>query len=116
MAVIYDNLTLDGIKHNLYTEIYDLTLLEEIESTNDYLKKLARTGEKEGKVIIAQRQTKGHGRFDRRFHSPEGSGIYMSILLKPDLSPENAVLITAAAAVAVSRKRDFCCRRRRNTV
>lgn len=103
MAVIKDNLTLDGIKQKLSAEMYNLSLLEETDSTNNYLKALARKGEKEGKVIIADRQTGGRGRFNRRFYSPQGCGIYMSILLKPDLSPENVVLITAAAAVAVSR-------------
>lgn len=97
-----DPLTLEGIKDNLSSPNYSITLLDEIDSTNNYLKVLARKGENEGAVVIADSQTGGRGRFDRRFHSPRHSGIYMSILLKPDFPPENAVLITAAAAVAVS--------------
>ncbi len=90
-------------KEEISLKDYNIILLDEIDSTNNYLKKLARDGESAGTVVIADRQTGGRGRFNRRFYSPEGCGIYMSILLKPDLAPENAVLITSAAAVAVSR-------------
>lgn len=82
---------------------WKIIVLDEIDSTNNYLKSLARNGEDEGTVVIADSQTGGRGRYDRQFHSPEHSGIYMSILLKPNIPPENAVLITAAAAVAVSK-------------
>lgn len=102
MIKIFDSLTLDGINNLLIDNEYHITILDQTDSTNNLLKKLAREGKGENTVVIADSQTAGRGRFDRRFHSPKGNGIYMSILLKPDLSPENAVLITAAAAVAVS--------------
>lgn len=82
-------------------DFYDITLLEETVSTNTDLKKLALNGANEGKVIISKTQTGGRGRFSRKFHSPCDSGIYMSILLKPELSAENSVFITTAAAVAI---------------
>ena len=82
---------------------YKIIVLDETDSTNNYLKLLARNGEHAGTVVIADSQTGGRGRYDRHFHSPKQCGIYMSILLKPDFSAEDAILITAAAAVAVSR-------------
>lgn len=81
---------------------YNLTVLEEIDSTNIHLKQMAKKNAEPHTVIIAESQTSGHGRFNRKFHSPKSSGIYMSVLLKPDLEAEKSVLLTAAAAVAVS--------------
>ena len=54
-----------------------------IDSTNDYLRTLAKTGAPQGTLVIADHQTAGHGRRGRSFHSPEGVGIYMSLLLRP---------------------------------
>jgi BirA family biotin operon repressor/biotin-[acetyl-CoA-carboxylase] ligase len=73
--------------------------IEETESTNAVAKKMALDGEKEGTVIIARRQSKGRGRMGRSFFSPDGKGIYMSVIIKP----ENPVLITSFASVAVAR-------------
>ncbi len=96
------NLRKDGILSELKNpKRFNITVLEKIDSTNSYLKELAKQGESEGRVIIANSQTGGRGRYDRRFYSPENTGIYMSILLKPTLLAEKSVLITAAAAVAV---------------
>lgn len=75
---------------------------EEIDSTNRYLKELAARGAKEGTIVIANRQSAGRGRLGRSFFSPEEKGIYMSILLRPDISLERSVLITSMAAVAVA--------------
>ena len=57
--------------------------LKETDSTNTYAKNLAKDGYPEGTVVIADRQTMGRGRLGRSFYSPVGSGIYMSIILKP---------------------------------
>lgn len=84
--------------NNKHTEI---TLLETVDSTNRFLKQNSDNA-KEWTTIIAENQTSGRGRYDRKFYSPENCGIYMSILLKPEISADSAVLITAAAAVAVS--------------
>jgi len=75
---------------------------EQLDSTNRYLKKLAAEGAQEGTVIIANRQSAGRGRLGRSFFSPEDKGIYMSILLKPDIELSRSVLITSMAAVAVA--------------
>ena len=74
---------------------------QEIPSTNTYLKELARKNEPFGTVVMASRQTNGHGRLGRSFSSEEG-GLYLSILL-PVISPESIGLITTYSAVAVAR-------------
>lgn len=76
---------------------------DELDSTNRYLKEAAAGGASEGMVVIANRQSAGRGRLGRSFFSPEEKGIYMSVLLRPDISLERAVLITSMAAVAVAR-------------
>lgn len=81
---------------------FRVTVLSEVASTNTYLKALAESGEKEGAVAVALRQSGGRGRRGRSFASPEG-GLYMSVLLRPSVSPEKATLLTTATAVAVLR-------------
>lgn len=80
-----------------------LILLEEIDSTNRYVKQLASEGGSEGTVVIANRQSAGKGRMGRNFFSPAESGIYMSVLLRPQIELEKSTLITSVAAVAVAR-------------
>ena len=75
--------------------------LEETGSTNDDLKALARRGAPHGTVLIADRQSGGHGRMGRSFHSPGGVGIYFSILLRPDCAPGELMHLTCATAVAM---------------
>ena len=71
-------------------------------STNDVLRRLAAEGAPEGTVSVAGMQTGGKGRLGRSFFSPKDSGLYLSILLRPEMSAFDAVRITTAAAVAVS--------------
>ncbi len=78
-------------------------VLDSVDSTNTLAKLRAKGGADEGYIVIASHQTAGRGRLGRSFSSPDGTGIYMSIVLKPNLSPEKTVLITTAAAVAVSK-------------
>lgn len=80
-----------------------LICLEEIDSTNNYAKQLALSGGEDGTVILAEQQTAGRGRMDRAFASPKGLGIYLSVLLRPDLPPERLMPVTALAGVAVCR-------------
>ena len=75
--------------------------VSETGSTNDDLKALAKQGAPHGTVLMADRQTGGHGRMGRSFHSPEGSGIYMSILLRPNCAPTELMHLTCATAVAM---------------
>ena len=73
-----------------------------IGSTNTALKARAAEGAGEGLALIAGEQTAGRGRMGRSFYSPADSGLYMSLLLRPRIAAQEAVRITACAAVAVA--------------
>lgn len=73
-----------------------------VESTNLEARERAAAGEPEGLVIAAESQTSGRGRGGKPFFSPDGSGLYFSILLRPDCRLSDCGLLTAAAAVAVT--------------
>lgn len=79
-----------------------LILLEETESTNTLLKKMAMEGAVPGTVVAARRQTSGRGRMGRSFVSPEG-GLYLSMLLEPPFSPQDNLSLTPCTAVAAVR-------------
>ena len=72
-----------------------------VSSTNDIIKELAKDNAEI--LVVATEQTAGRGRRGRSFFSPKGTGLYMSILLRPEASPELSALITTAAAVATAR-------------
>ena len=78
-----------------------LYYFDTIGSTNDEVRKMAKQGAAHGTVLIAGHQTDGHGRRGRSFHSPAGSGIYMSVLLRPNCIPTELMHLTCAAAVAM---------------
>ncbi len=77
-------------------------LVPEVSSTNEVMKQLAADGAPEGTLLVADRQTGGYGRLSREFFSPGGTGLYMSLLLRPTFAPAVAPMITLAAAVAVA--------------
>lgn len=81
----------------------EIEIHDELSSTNDRAKALALAGAAHGSIVLAKRQNAGRGRFGRVFHSPEGSGVYFSCILRPALPADRAVLLTAMAAVAVAR-------------
>ncbi len=74
----------------------------ETASTNDLLLRLGETGESEGLVVFAERQTAGRGRFQRPWHSADGLGLWFSVLLRPNLAPDRVTLLTPLVAVAVT--------------
>ena len=82
---------------------YRVKRYEQLPSTNRTAKEMAQQGAGEGLVIVAAHQTAGRGRFGRSFHSPDGTGLYMSVVLRPDLNPEQVLYLTTAAAVAVAQ-------------
>lgn len=99
-----DVLSVDGIKKYLSEKNHqlDITVYKTIDSTNNALLELAGKGADEGTVVISGEQTKGKGRLGRSFYSPSDTGLYMSILLRPQMNAEDAIKITTAAAVAVA--------------
>ncbi len=81
-------------------------VLPEVDSTNNYCRRLIREGAGHGTLVAANCQTAGKGRQGRSFCSPAGSGLYFSVLISPDLPLQDAPLITGCAAVAVARAID----------
>ncbi len=75
---------------------------EEIDSTNTEAKRQAAEEGNHGLVVIAEQQTMGRGRRGRSWSSPKGTGIWMSLLLKPELEPEKASMLTIVAALSVA--------------
>lgn len=76
---------------------------ESLGSTNDEAKRLARAGAPHGTAVTARRQTAGKGRLGRSFYSPADAGMYVSVVLRPQMPAEQSLLITSAAAVAAAR-------------
>ncbi len=103
LALSSDVLSESGIRQYLTGEAQslDLRVFDSVDSTNVLLRSLANAGAAEGTVVIAAEQTGGRGRKGRSFYSPQGTGVYISLLLKPRIAPDDATLITTTAAVAV---------------
>ncbi|BBF44315.1 biotin--protein ligase [Lachnospiraceae bacterium KM106-2] len=74
---------------------------EEIDSTNIRCKILAEEGAQDGILVVADQQTAGRGRRGRAWKSPKGSSIAMSLMLKPDIMPSNASMLTLVTAMAL---------------
>lgn len=91
------------IGHGLGTRVLgrEIHCFEVIDSTNNYAKKAAAEGCSDGTLVVAECQTAGRGRLGRPWESSDKKGIWMSIVLKPCISPEEVQVITIAAAVAV---------------
>ena len=86
-----------------------LLWFDSIDSTNTRAKELAAQGAPHGTVLIADHQTGGRGRLGRSFHSPAGSGIYMSVILRPGCTPTELMHLTCAAAVAMCDAVEAAC-------
>ena len=82
---------------------------DEIDSTSTYAKRLALEGAADGTVVIAEFQTAGRGRMGRSFQSPKGKGIYLSVLLRPDVPTDRMVSVTALAGIAVCDAIEVVC-------
>jgi BirA family biotin operon repressor/biotin-[acetyl-CoA-carboxylase] ligase len=81
----------------------DIRVFEQTTSTNDVIEKLARDGVKEGVVVFAESQTKGRGRLGRKWISPTHKGLWFSILLRPNLRPQETTQLTVASVTALRR-------------
>ena len=92
---IKENLATKYIGKNIYS-------FHEVESTNNVAKFLAEFGSPEGTIVLSETQTKGRGRRGNEWESPRG-GIWLSIILKPNIEPPKASIITLATGVAVAK-------------
>ena len=86
-----------------YAEGVKIETVDIIDSTNDEMKRRALKGEGEISLLVAEEQTKGRGTKGRSFFSPDGTGIYMSLLLRPTYTPQECTLLTTMAAVSSAK-------------
>lgn len=97
------------IKKNLINN-HEIIIKDSVKSTNLEAKSHLLDECKHGSIIIANEQTNGRGRKGRVFYSPKDTGIYMSLILKPDLLLiHNPLKLTIATAVAVCNSIDTLC-------
>lgn len=99
-----DILSVQGIQKYLRADIMkmDISVLSTAASTNTLVREKANCGAPEGCLVLANEQTAGRGRLGRSFYSPYGTGVYMSLLLRPkNYSAEQAIRITTIAAVSM---------------
>lgn len=75
---------------------------EAVESTNIRARQLAECGAVHGTLVVAESQTGGKGRRGKKWVSPSGNGIWMSLILRPQMLPSSASMITLAAALSVT--------------
>ena len=102
MSLNKDELNIGYIREHIDSDT-DVDVRNTVTSTNTLLKEYAISNkERKSRVMIASRQTSGRGSKGRTFFSPEKSGIYVSILLYPSLSPEKSLRLTTAAALGAS--------------
>lgn len=80
-----------------------VTVFPSLASTNATAKQMAADGAQSGTVIIAEQQSAGRGRMQRSFFSPDGTGLYMSLIVRKPFHPAEAVRLTTAAAVATAQ-------------
>ncbi len=104
LSAVPDALTKDAILSFLPSLPENkLTVLDSVDSTNTYLKRLSLSCADSDLVAVADHQSAGRGRMGRSFESPAGKGVYLSLLLRPDIAPAQALPATGLCAVAVQR-------------
>lgn len=76
---------------------------EEVDSTNTWGKRLAEEGAPHGTLVVADEQTQGRGRRGRSWQSPKGTNISMTLILRPDLEPARASMLTIVMGLSVAQ-------------
>lgn len=105
LSGIPDKLDSKTIVYSLKTQKFghNAEIYDSIDSTNSRAKILALNGAQEGTIVIAEAQTAGRGRMERVWVSPAKKGLWLSIILKPPISPERAPELTVLAAIATAK-------------
>jgi len=100
---VSQRISIDKLQEGLQTKRIgrSIFLSREVGSTNDWAKELAELGAEEGTVAIAETQTAGHGRLGREWFSPRG-GLWFSVILRPEMSPSEAIGLVFVAGLAVA--------------
>ena len=105
-----DTLSAEGVASFLAPALpFRLEYHDTIDSTNNCARELAEAGAPEWTVVLAGNQSAGRGRMGRAFYSPEASGIYMSVVVRPDSDVREANMLTLAAAAAVAEGVEAVC-------
>ena len=81
----------------------EILYFDSIDSTNTKAQELAEKGYPSGTLVVADKQIAGKGRRGRNWESPSGCGIFMTLMLKPDINPNNASMLTLVSALAVAK-------------
>lgn len=81
----------------------EVLYFDTIDSTNTKAQELAEKGYQSGTLVVADKQESGKGRRGRSWVSPSGTGIFMTLMIKPDINPNNASMLTLVAALAVAK-------------
>jgi BirA family biotin operon repressor/biotin-[acetyl-CoA-carboxylase] ligase len=104
LLAVPDKLLPDEVLQGLLTRRFTGPVhhFETLDSTNDVAKELAARGAPEGTVVVAEAQTGGRGRLGREWDSPPGVGLYVSLVLRPMLPPQELPQITLTTAVSVA--------------
>lgn len=99
-----DFINADEIQNTTNTKFIgkNIIFLDEVDSTNNFAKSIIKYNMNEGTIVIANTQTNGRGRFGRYFYSPDGHGIYMSLILYPKMHIENISILTIISSLAVA--------------
>lgn len=100
-----DLMTEAEIKSLMHTEwvAKEVLYFDTIDSTNIKAQELAEKGYQSGTLVVADKQESGKGRRGRSWVSPSGTGIFMTLMIKPDINPNNASMLTLVAALAVAK-------------
>lgn len=100
-----DLMTEAEIKSLMHTEwvAKEVMYFDTIDSTNTKAQELAEKGYQSGTLVVADKQESGKGRRGRSWVSPSGTGIFMTLMIKPDINPNNASMLTLVAALAVAK-------------
>ena len=97
-----NRLSVEGMRLYLNNPQVSVKIYEQLNSTNQEAKKVAVSGEaSHGSFVVALVQTAGRGRKGRSFYSPKDTGLYLSVVLEPEETLKESLLITTAAATAV---------------
>lgn len=100
-----DLMTVAEIKSLMHTDwvAKEVLYFDTIDSTNTKAQELAEKGYPSGTLVVADKQESGKGRRGRSWVSPSGTGIFMTLMIKPDINPNNASMLTLVAALAVAK-------------
>lgn len=100
-----DLMTEAEIKSLMHTDwvAKEVLYFDTIDSTNIKAQELAEKGYQSGTLVVADKQESGKGRRGRSWVSPSGTGIFMTLMIKPDINPNNASMLTLVAALAVAK-------------